>query len=109
MGLEHADGSFFEHLMFCRDYCIRHYPSQSPTPLFIHSILGTGANFFPMRKEKIPQLAALLTPSDMLHIEVFPAMLRLLACGLVDSLRDGYHAGRLPSLKSVTFHRLIDN
>ena len=42
--LEHADGSFMDHLTFCRDYCAVHYDSVSPTPLFIHSILGVGTN-----------------------------------------------------------------
>lgn len=42
--LEHADGSFMDHLTFCRDYCATHYSSVSPTPLFIHSIMGVGTN-----------------------------------------------------------------
>ena len=39
--LEHADGHFMDHLIFCRDYCAAHYKAASPTPLLIHSILGT--------------------------------------------------------------------
>lgn len=42
--LEHADGSFMDHLTFCRDYCAAHYPGVSSTPLFIHSIMGVGTN-----------------------------------------------------------------
>ena len=42
--LEHADGSFMDHLTFCRDYCAAHYDSVSSTPLFIHSIMGVGTN-----------------------------------------------------------------
>lgn len=42
--LEHADGSFMDHLTFCRDYCAAHYSCVSSTPLFIHSIMGVGTN-----------------------------------------------------------------
>lgn len=39
---EHADGSFMDHLYFCRDYSAAHYKQQSPKVLFLHSILGVG-------------------------------------------------------------------
>ena len=39
---EHADGSFMDHLYFCRDYSTAHYKQQSPRVLFLHSILGVG-------------------------------------------------------------------
>ena len=37
---EHADGSFFEHLHFCRDFTALHYPSGSPRVMLLHSICG---------------------------------------------------------------------
>lgn len=90
--LEHADGSFMDHLTFCRDYCAEHWKGVSPTPLLLHSILGvggsqslfraarnpsgfhallcTGTNIFPMKREKMPELFELLTPEEKVHVEV---------------------------------------
>ena len=76
--LEHADGSFMDHLTFCRDYCVAHYPEVSCTPLFIHSIMGVGTNIFPMAAEKIPMLASVLTPDEMDHVAAFPTILRII-------------------------------
>src|SRR5690606_6723630 len=28
--VEHADGSFLDHLYFCFEYTVQHYPGQSP-------------------------------------------------------------------------------
>ena len=46
--MEHADGSFMDHLRFCHEYSAQHYKGKSPIPLFLHSIMGVGTNFFPM-------------------------------------------------------------
>ena len=46
--VEHADGSFLDHLYFCFEYAVPHYPEHSPVVLFLHSILGTGTNTFAM-------------------------------------------------------------
>ncbi len=48
--VEHADGSFLDHLYFCFEYGFRHYPERSPLVLLLHSILGTGTNTFAMDK-----------------------------------------------------------
>jgi len=106
--MEHADGSFMDHLVFCRDYCQVHFKPHSPRVLLIHSILGVGTNYFPMEAAKIPQLAALLTPHEMKHTEAFPSILRLiLSWKLLDELAG--KLGSLDKLKSIKFHRVIDN
>ena len=75
--MEHADGSFLDHLKFCHEYSHAHFPQHSPRVLLLHSIMGVGTNFFPMEINKIPQLQTLLTPFEYRHIEMFPSMLRL--------------------------------
>lgn len=106
--VEHADGSFLDHLYFCFEYGALHYPEQSPLVLLLHSILGTGTNTFAMSKEKIPALQALLTPFDWRHTEAFPSVLRLLYAGaLRDELRANLH--RLDKLQSIRMFRVIDN
>lgn len=50
---EHADGTFMDHLYFCRDYGAAHYKDQSPMVLFLHSIMGVGTNMFPMDVSKV--------------------------------------------------------
>src|SRR6187402_3731181 len=75
--VEHADGSFLDHLYFCFEYSARHYPERSPLVMLLHSILGTGTNTFAMKAEKIPQLQALLDPFDWTHVQAFPSILRL--------------------------------
>jgi hypothetical protein len=62
--MEHADGSFMDHLFFCRDFSAVHYPQISPKILFLHSILGVGTNFFPMEVGKVPMLKGLLTEEE---------------------------------------------
>jgi hypothetical protein len=108
--LEHADGSFMDHLTFCRDYCEQHYPQASSTPLFIHSILGVATNIFPMTLASLPKLQALLTADEVAHVEAFPAVLRIIQdYTLVDALRA--NLGRIKGgvLRGIRFHRCIDN
>jgi hypothetical protein len=106
--VEHADGSFLDHLYFCFEYGVRHYPERSPLVLLLHSILGTGTNTFAMNREKIPALRALVTPFEWTHIESFPSLLRLLYSGEIRrELRD--HIGRPDALREVRFQRVIDN
>ena len=40
--LEHADGSFMDHLHFCSDYSSLHFSQHSPRVLLLHSICGVG-------------------------------------------------------------------
>ena len=79
--MEHADGSFLEHLIFCRDFCALHYPAGSPRVMLLHSICGVGTNAFPMKAEKLPRLASMLTREEMAQVEAFPSILRLLVHG----------------------------
>lgn len=106
--VEHADGSFLDHLYFCFEYGFRHYPERSPLVLLLHSILGTGTNTFAMDKSKIPALRELVTPFEWVHIEAFPSVLRLLYAGeLRQELRDNLH--RLDAIRKIRFQRVIDN
>lgn len=106
--VEHADGSFLDHLYFCFEYTVQHYPGQSPLVMLLHSILGTGTNTFAMRAEKIPALRKLLAASDWAQIEAFPSVLRLLYAGtLREELRKHLH--RPDEIASISFHRVIDN
>lgn len=106
--VEHADGSFLDHLYFCFEYGARHYPQHSPLVLLLHSILGTGTNTFAMDKAKIPALRALISPFEWAHVEAFPSVLRLLyAGGLRKELRDNLR--RPDAIREIRFHRVIDN
>jgi hypothetical protein len=106
--VEHADGSFLDHLYFCFEYGALHYRERSPLVLLLHSILGTGTNTFAMTADKIPALRALLDDFDWTHVEAFPSVLRLLYdLPLRRELRA--NLARLSSLKEVRFHRVIDN
>ena len=106
--VEHADGSFLDHLYFCLEYTVQHYPQGSALVMFLHSILGTGTNTFAMTADKIPALRALLSPEDWKQIEAFPSVLRLLYAGpLRRELRDNLH--RPDGIASISFHRVIDN
>ena len=49
--------------------------------MLLHSIAGVGTNEFPLPLEKLPDLASLVTPSEMRQIESFPSVLRLLVRG----------------------------
>ena len=106
--MEHADGSFLEHLIFCHDYSAIHYPSQSPTIQLLHSILGTATNTFAMKVEKLPSLNNLLTEQEQLHIAAFPSILRLISnIDLLEQLTANIH--RLHELQSIRYYRVIDN
>jgi len=106
--VEHADGSFLDHLYFAFEYSALHYPAQPSLPMFLHSILGTGTNTFAMPKEKIPALRALLGDFDWRHVEAFPSILRLLYdLPLRRELRS--NIDRLSRLRSISLHRVIDN
>ncbi|KAL3915686.1 MAG: hypothetical protein SGPRY_007121 [Prymnesium sp.] len=124
-GMEHADGSFMDHLHFCHEYSLLHFAQlhlislappmdkslafqASPRILLLHSILGVGTNCFPMRIEKLPTLASLLSETEMLHIEAFPAVLRLLVRGpLIDELERIAEEGK--EIQKISFYRVIDN
>ena len=106
--VEHADGSFLDHLYFCFEYTVQHYPEGSPLVMLLHSILGTGTNTFAMEKAKIPTLRSLMSQSDWMQTEAFPSVLRLLYAGrLREELRA--NLSRLDRMKSISFHRVIDN
>ncbi len=106
--VEHADGSFLDHLYFCFEYGVRHYPERSPLVLLLHSILGTGTNTFAMDKSKIPALRQLVSAFEWTHIEAFPSVLRLLYAGeLRKELRENLH--RPDALREIRFRRVIDD
>jgi len=106
--MEHADGTFLEHLVFCHDYAARYYAEHSPNVALLHSILGTATNTFAMDAAKIPKLKALLTDFEALHVETFPSILRLLYNDdLLQELEQNMH--RLAQLEALHFHRVIDN
>ena len=106
--MEHADGTFLEHLTFCHHYAARHYPEHSPNVALLHSILGTATNTFAMNASKLPKLKALLTDFEALQVETFPSILRLLYNdGLLNGLEDNMQ--RLGELKALHLHRVIDN
>jgi hypothetical protein len=106
--IEHADGSFMDHLKFCHDYTVANYKNVSPVPLLLHSIMGVGTNFFPMSADLIPKLQTLITPQEFVQVEAFPSLLRLtLGTDLLDRLEE--NVGNLNTLNSITFHRVIDN
>lgn len=106
--MEHADGSFLEHLVFCHDYSARHFPEHSPKVALLHSILGTATNTFAMSAEKLPALKAHLTDFEARHIEAFPSLIRLFYDqGLLAELTANLH--RLDSLEALHFHRVIDD
>ena len=106
--MEHADGTFLEHLVFCHDYAARHYPDHSPNVALLHSILGTATNTFAMDAAKIPKLNELLTDFESLHMQVFPSVLRLFYNGdFLDELEANLH--RLDQLEALHLHRVIDN
>ncbi len=106
--MEHADGTFLEHLVFCHDYAARYYPEHSPNVALLHSILGTATNTFAMDAAKIPKLKALLTDFEALHTEVFPSTLRLLYNNdFIEELEQNLH--RIDQLQSLELNRVIDN
>jgi len=119
---EHADGSFLEHLHFCRDYAYLHVPaygSRAPRVMLMHSICGVGTNCFPMRADQLPRLAELLDEEEFAQVCAFPSVLRLLVHGPLlaelkarhEARHEGRHEGGtgLASLRRLTLHRLLDN
>mmetsp|Transcript_83680 Transcript_83680/g.217836 ORF Transcript_83680/g.217836 Transcript_83680/m.217836 type:complete len:370 (-) Transcript_83680:41-1150(-) len=106
--MEHADGSFMDHISFCHDYCAEHYKGRSPRVLLLHSILGVATNIFPMETAKIPMLEELISTEEMKHVEVFPSFLRLLVAGLLLPELTG-RLGSLEKLQKVSVRRVIDN
>ena len=106
--VEHADGSFLDHLYFCYEYTNLYLPEHSALVMLLHSILGTGTNTFAMEAHKIPQLKALMNDFEWRHVEAFPSILRLLyAMELRAELWANQH--RLHELEAIRFHRVIDN
>ena len=106
--MEHADGSFLDHLLFCHDYSALYFPEQSPTIQLLHSILGTATNTFAMEAQKISALYALLSQEEQTHVEAFPSILRLItSLTLLEELTENLH--RLDDLTSIRYHRVIDN
>jgi hypothetical protein len=106
--VEHADGSFLDHLYFCFEYSAHHFPGRSPLVMLLHSILGTGTNTFAMTADKIPALRELLTDFEWTHVEAFPSVLRLLYdAPLRRELRA--NRSRFSTLESIEFRRVIDN
>jgi hypothetical protein len=114
---EHAQGSFMNHLTFCHDYCVAHFPAAlrgvTCLPLFVHSIMGAGTNYFPMAAEKVPLLRSLVAADEFAHVQAFPTLVRLLRShALIDALQRGLDLpslGRKAALRGVRFHRLVDN
>ena len=106
--MEHAEGSFMDHLRFCSEYSQRYLSGVSPKILLLHSIMGVGTNMFPMAASKIPTLQSLLTKEEFLHVQAFPSMLRLIIHGpLLRALPrrpEAWHA-----VQGLHLHRLIDN
>lgn len=106
--MEHADGTFLEHLAFCYAYSTWYYPKFSANVAFLHSILGTATNTFAMSVDKLPKLKERLTAFEVHHIELFPSILRLLYDGkLIPELRK--NIDRLDNLSALRCHRVIDN
>ena len=106
--MEHADGTFMEHLLFCHDYAEAHYREHSPTILLLHSIMGTATNTFAMTADKIPALKELVTERDFRQIQAFPSILRLLTSGSLFDALEG-NLLRVDQLKEIVFYRVIDN
>ncbi len=104
--VEHADGSFLDHLYFGYEYTAQHYPEGSPTVMLLHSILGTGTNTFAMTADKIPALRERLSPTDWLQVEAFPTVLRLLYSG---EIRAELHDNPGRDIQAVRMRRVIDN
>mmetsp|Transcript_11323 Transcript_11323/g.34937 ORF Transcript_11323/g.34937 Transcript_11323/m.34937 type:complete len:276 (+) Transcript_11323:320-1147(+) len=107
--LEHADGSFMDHLHFCSDYSSLHFSQHSPRVLLLHSICGVGTNCFPMKREKLPMLRSLLQAEECAHIEAFPSVLRLMIGTPFLAELCAAPNESLLEIKSLTMHRVLDN
>eukprot|EP01063_Lacrimia_lanifica_P009432 TRINITY_DN16432_c0_g1_i1.p1 TRINITY_DN16432_c0_g1~~TRINITY_DN16432_c0_g1_i1.p1 ORF type:complete len:347 (+),score=99.61 TRINITY_DN16432_c0_g1_i1:57-1097(+) len=107
--VEHADGSFFDHLYFCYDYSVRHYPTASPMVPFLHSILGAGTNYFPMNASHMPELQSFLTEEEWLQVSVFPSFLRLSIQRTLIRELTGMAPEKRAAIKDIKVYRVIDN
>eukprot|EP00854_Cymbomonas_tetramitiformis_P026535 gene26535-32570_t len=107
--VEHADGSFMDHLKFCYEYSFAHFPERSPRVLLLHSIMGVGSNFFPMHRSKVPALQALVTEYEFSQISIFPTLLRLLQGGILLDELATLSGARLQELETFSCHRVLDN
>mmetsp|Transcript_2957 Transcript_2957/g.5112 ORF Transcript_2957/g.5112 Transcript_2957/m.5112 type:complete len:329 (+) Transcript_2957:109-1095(+) len=108
--MEHADGSFLDHLQFCYEYSTAHFKGHSARVLFLHSIMGVGTNYFPMKLDLVPKLQSLLSKEEFLHIEAFPSILRLLLhFDFVKELESQGPARLMETFDGVYFHRVMDN
>ena len=106
--MEHADGSFLEHLVFCHDYAVSYYPEHSPNVALLHSILGTATNTFAMEATRIPELRRLLSDFEAEQVDLFPSTLRLFYNGdFLDELE--HNIDRLDKLAALHVNRVIDN
>jgi len=105
--MEHADGSFMDHLQFCYEYGVAHFKDHSPRVLLLHSIMGVGTNFFPMELKQLPQLKALVTEAELMHMEAFPSILRLIYHGpLMEALSN---PDRNNKIDGISYRRVLDN
>jgi len=107
--VEHADGSFFDHLKFSYEYTVRNYPGVSAIPPFLHSIMGVGTNYFPMDKSLIPELQSLITKEEFVHVESFPSFLRFVIQRKLIKDLAALDRDKLKRIKAIRFHRVIDN
>ncbi len=106
--MEHADGSFLEHLIFCHDYAAQYYPAHSPNVALLHSILGTATNTFAMDAGKLPELKRLLSDFEVEQVQLFPSTLRLFYnSDFLDELELNIH--RIDTLAALHVNRVIDN
>lgn len=106
--MEHADGTFLEHLLFCHNYAARHYADHSPNVALLHSIMGTATNTFAMPVGKFEALKERLTDFEALQIEAFPSLLRLFYDqALLTELTANMH--RIDELQEVHCFRVMDN
>uniref|UniRef100_A0A7S3W594 Uncharacterized protein n=1 Tax=Emiliania huxleyi TaxID=2903 RepID=A0A7S3W594_EMIHU len=107
--LEHADGSFMDHLHFCADYSALHFSDHSPRVLLLHSILGVGTNCFPMGAEKLPALRSLLDEEEFAQISAFPSVLRLMVGTDFLSRLEAASEEELGALRGLSCRRVLDN
>jgi len=106
--MEHADGSFLEHLVFCHDSAAQYYPEHSANVALLHSILGTATNTFAMDARKLPELNYLLADFEAEQVGLFPSTLRLFYNGdFLSELENNMH--RLDKLAALHVNRVIDN
>lgn len=84
-----------------------YYPKRSPNVLLLHSVWGTGTNFFPLPAAAVEiELRPLLSGFEWRHAEAFPSLLKIYA-RIVEQLRDNMDS--IDHLNGVSFHRVVDN